>query len=168
MTPIILRFAAQEDCLDIFTWRNDPVTIAVSPSGAVRWEEHIVWFEEKMNSPQTQLFIATNEKAEKLGIIRFDRQKETKREKREEEKEDAAEVSININPFFRSQGYGAMVLQQALDIYFANFPVQTIFAQIMPENIVSLKLFRKMGFVEESVRESNMVKMMKERNLERI
>ncbi len=161
MTPIMLRFAALEDCQDIFTWRNDPVTIAVSPSGAVQWENHLAWFKEKVHSPHSHLFIALNEKAEKIGIIRFDRQKEAPSGDGEEEEE--AEVSINLNPLFRSQGYGAMVLQQALDLYFANFPVQKIFARIMPENIVSLNLFRKMGFVEEEKREEGMVRVVKER-----
>lgn len=159
MAKIILRFAAQEDCQDIFTWRNDPVTIAVSPSGAVQWENHLAWFKEKSHSPHSHLFIAINEKAEKIGIIRFDRQKET----HSGDGEEKAEVSINLNPSFRSQGYGALVLQQALDLYFANFPVQKIFARIMPENIVSLNFFRKMSFVEEEKREEGMVRMVKER-----
>lgn len=158
MTTIMLRFAALEDCQDIFTWRNDPVTISVSPSGAVRWENHLAWFEEKTHSPHSHLFIAINEKTEKIGIVRFDRQNEV-----EKGEGEAAEVSINLNPSFRSQGYGAMVLQQALDIYFANFPVQKIFARIMPKNIVSLNLFRKMGFVEEETQEDGMIRVVKRR-----
>ena len=180
MTPLILRFAGKEDCEDIFRWRNDPVTIMYSPSGAVQLENHLRWFEEKLNSPNTHLFIALNEKSEKIGMVRFDIQAG----ERKQNEGNEAEVSINLNPSFRSQGYGKKVLQEALDIYFANFPVSLISARIMPKNLVSLNLFQKMGFREEGKTEnrienrmenreensieSKMVRMVKERNQERV
>ena len=180
MTPIILRFAGKEDCEDIFRWRNDQVTVMYSQSGTVQWENHLRWFEEKLNSPDTHLFIAVNGTSEKIGMVRFDIQPEEEKEKEGKK----AEVSINLNPSFRSQGYGKKVLQEALDIYFANFPVQLIFARIMPKNLVSLNLFQKMGFREEgktenrienrmenreeNSTESKMVRMVKERSSERV
>ena len=90
---ITLRFAERKDSLDILAWRNDPVTVRFSPTGAVKLEDHLKWFEDKLSSLNTNIFIALQEQ-NKIGMIRFDREGRS------------AEVSINLDPRYRGKGYG--------------------------------------------------------------
>ena len=136
MATITLRTATREDCWDIFSWRNDPTTIAFSPSGKVKKENHLRWFEEKISSAASSLYIVMNETGDKVGIIRFDRQMED------------AEISININPLFRGKGYGTEALKEAIARYLSESPVQRLIAKVVPENSISKHLFQKNGFKE--------------------
>lgn len=136
MAIITLRAATREDCWDIFSWRNDPTTIAFSPSGKVKKENHLRWFEEKIISATSSLYIVMNETGDKVGIIRFDRQMED------------AEISINMNPLFRGKGYGTEALKKAIAQYFSESLVQRLIAKVVPENSISKHLFQKNGFKE--------------------
>ncbi len=140
---LLLRFAQEEDCNDIYEWRNDPITIRFSPSGGVEYKNHLQWFAKKIKDQNTQLFIILNQEQQKIGIIRFDKE------------EEKAEVSINLNPKHRRQGYGKKSLQKALEIYFNNFNIDEITARINPENEASLKLFLGLGFKDTHNRDEN-------------
>lgn len=131
---IFLRPAQKDDCLDIFNWRNDPVSVMFSPSGKIKFEEHEVWFNKKIEDPQTSIIVITNLKKEKVGMIRFDKDKKK------------AIVSINLNPKYRGKGLGKESLRLAIKKYFNNFDVEEIVAKIDPKNVVSQNLFFKLGF----------------------
>lgn len=135
-----LRPAKEEDCWDIFRWRNDPITIRFSPSGVVRTEEHEQWFRKRLNSKDTVFYIIYKTEGEarenKMGVIRFDQSK------------DHAEVSINLDPAHRGVGYGVIALKKAITLYFKEAPVKKITARIMYQNIPSRKLFMKLGFLK--------------------
>src|SRR3989344_2193574 len=140
---IYLRFVEEEDKETIFNWRNDPVTIENSITGKVNYLEHKIWFANKIKDINTHLFIIINEFFEKVGIVFFN------------EKDNQAVISINLNPDFRGKGYGTASLLKAVSQYFDNFPIESIIAEIKENNNISLRLFKQIGFVEES----------KERNL---
>lgn len=134
---IRLRPAAPEDCWDLFAWRNDPVSILVSPTGKVEKETHRRWFNEKLLSENTKIFIITNEQQDKIGMLRFDKSGEE------------SEISINLNPRFRGQGYGEQSLREGLRAYFSNIPVEKVWARIMPTNKASVKVFKLVGFQQD-------------------
>ena len=134
MKFILFRFAEKEDCDDLFMWRNDPATVKISPSGKVEYHQHVQWFNQKLQNQNTHIFIILNQELVKIGMIRFDR------------KNDNAEISINITPLFRSQGYGKESLKKVLHTYFSNFPVSTIHARIYPQNKASQYIFKLTGF----------------------
>jgi len=131
---IYFRFADEKDIKDIYRWRNNPVTVKFSPTGKVEYKEHVKWFSQKLKDSNTNLLIIINQDMDKIGIVRFDQQR------------DKAEISINLNPDYRSQGYGKICLIKALNLYFSNFEVNEVTARIHPKNTVSQKLFFKIGF----------------------
>ncbi len=138
MNKIIqLRTAIPEDCWDLLAWRNDPVSIQFSPTGKVEKETHRRWFNEKLCCENTKIFIITNEQQDKIGMLRFDKSGEE------------SEISINLNPKFRGQGYGEQSLRESLRTYFSNFPVEKVWARIMPTNEASIKVFRQVGFQQD-------------------
>ena len=144
---ITLRFAERKDSLDILAWRNDPVTVRFSPTGTVKLEDHLKWFEDKLSSLNTNIFIALQEQ-NKIGMIRFDREGRS------------AEVSINLNPDYRGKGYGKKCLEQAVYLYFTNFPVYELTARIMPENAASINIFTKIGFKQNERESKEATKML--------
>ncbi|MFC1801734.1 GNAT family N-acetyltransferase [Nanoarchaeota archaeon] len=133
---VYFRLAKEEDCDDLFKWRNDPITVKFSPTGKVKYENHVNWFKNKIKDPDTHIFIITNQSAEQIGMVRFDKNGEK------------AEISINLNPEFRGLGYGKLSLRKALEFYFNNFHTNIMIAKIDPNNIISQKLFFNMGFKE--------------------
>ncbi len=138
---LIYRFADKNDCKTIFNWRNDPSTIRYAPSGKVDYNNHLNWFNQKISNPKTQIFMVTkrkdqnNSENEEIGMIRFDFRDDS-----------CSEISINLNPQFRGQGWGAKMLASMTKKYFMNFNVKKIYAQIMAGNLGSIKLFEKCGF----------------------
>ena len=127
--PVILRRAAQDDALDVLRWRNDPVTRAMSRAQDVVEEAaHLAWFARAIDDPRRTLLIGELG-GQKVGIVRFDHGEET-------------EVSINLNPDCRGRGLSYALLSEALA--YASGPV---IAEIRPENLASVRLFERAGFV---------------------
>ena len=142
---IYLRLVEEEDKEEILSWRNNPITIKNSTTiGKVKSSEHNVWFNKKIKDTSTHLFIINNESFEKIGIIFFNKQ------------DNQATISININPYFRGQGYGFTSLFEAVKQYFNNFSVNSIVAEIKENNSLSLKIFKRVGFKEET-KEGNLL-----------
>ena len=122
---MILRRASRADAADMLAWRNDPTTRAMSRnSEAITEGEHIVWLETALADPHCVLFIA-EEGSDKLGMVRVDR----------------GEVSINVSPAFRGNGYGKRLLSMAV----ARFGM--LQAHVRSENTASRRLFEGAGFM---------------------
>ncbi|MEK6845864.1 MAG: GNAT family N-acetyltransferase, partial [Nanoarchaeota archaeon] len=142
-SPVILRLIDEKDSLDIFNWRNDPVTVKFSTTGKVEWSQHQAWFPKKIKDLNTCWLILTNSTQEKIGMVRFDK-----------EDKNIAVVSINLNPAFRSQGYGQLSLERSIQYYFKKCQKESggllrLKALIHPDNLASHRLFRSCGFKEE-------------------
>ncbi len=132
---LTVRKATLDDSTDIFDWRNDPVSVKFSPTGLVKLEDHLKWYPRKLTDNNCLMLIITNEKKEKIGMARFDRENEK------------AVVSININPKFRGRGYGYLGLTAAISECFGHYLVEKIEAKVDTDNEISKKLFQKSGFV---------------------
>ena len=130
---IFLRFVDEHDSEDILRWRNDPETVAASPSGAVEPSAHAQWYNQKLRDTSCHQFIVQDE-LHKIGVVRFDCDGKK------------AEVSITINPELRGRGYGKLALHKALGVYFSNFPAESVIAKIVEENARSVRLFSSCGF----------------------
>lgn len=125
---MICRPATSDDARDVWIWRNDPLTRAMSRStDAVTWEGHAVWFENALANPEITLLIGEVE-GEKVGMVRFDHGPET-------------EVSINVNPACRGRGYGLALLRQGVALAGGE-----VFAEIRDENLASRRMFERAGF----------------------
>lgn len=132
---IDFKKATEEDCLDLFNWRNDPDVRENSfNSEEISFETHKDWFLNSLNSDKRDIFILF-EGNEKLGVIRFD------------VKDDFAEISITVKKEKRGQGYASAALKLLSDYYLNEKPINLIIAKVKSENIASLKSFQKAGYV---------------------
>jgi RimJ/RimL family protein N-acetyltransferase len=123
-----LRPATEADALDVWAWRNDPLTRAMSRNqDVVEKADHLAWFTRALADPNRTLLIGEVE-GEKVGMVRFDHGDET-------------EVSINVNPAHRSRGYGYSLLSEAVKRADGD-----VWAEIKAENAASRRLFERVGF----------------------
>jgi RimJ/RimL family protein N-acetyltransferase len=132
VSEVRLRPATPDDARDVWLWRNDPLTRAMSrTSEETPWESHHAWFEQALADPARTLLIGEGPEG-KVGMVRFDRGRET-------------EVSINVNPAVRGRGYGHALLAAAMATVQGD-----VVAGIREENVASQRLFERVGFRLES------------------
>ena len=163
---IILRKASMEDAELLFQWKNDKATIenSISKRG-VTMEEHLKWLENVIDNPMRQLFIL-DVNGVSVGQLRLDLESADKkmdvcqRKDCENPKEDknrdeflgkkewTAEISYGLGAEHRGKGLGKVLLEQA-ETLADMFEISTLIAEVLPHNIASQRLFKKMGFEEE-------------------
>ena len=135
---ITVRYATVADSRDLWLWRNDPLTRAMSKDdGEVSWEDHSAWFAKIMARPETALFIG-EQQGGKIGMCRFDRNLERA----------TCVVSINLNPDHRGRGLSTLLLRRALAEFATGFSGDFL-AEIRTDNLASRQCFLKNGFEHE-------------------
>lgn len=132
-----IRPVADEDCRLLWEWANDPSVRALSfqPS-SIPWEEHVAWFGRKTADPNCHLYIVTDEAKHPVGQVRFDIQPD-----------GSAETSISISKECRNRGYGTEALRLACHAFYQAVQVTRIVAYCKPQNLASIRVFEKAGFV---------------------
>lgn len=134
---INLRLADYNDCEILWEWVNDPdVRKASFSSEKISWETHKAWLKGKLKDSNSYIFIALNEKKQPIGQVRFDLKTKNN-----------AEIDISIDSEKRGEGYGLLILEQAVNEFFKKTQVEICTAWIKSENQSSQKLFTKAGFV---------------------
>jgi len=130
-----LRKVQESDCELLWKWANDPETRAASFSSApIPWEDHTRWFNSKLNSANCMMYIAIMNDVIPLGQIRYDI------------KQENAVISISIDSKFRSKGYGAILIREALKRLFNESDVRRVHAYVKQDNNSSASVFTKAGF----------------------
>lgn len=134
---ICLRRATETDCYDVWNWRNHPEVRRWSfDKGEIDYSYHVEWFKEKLGNKDSRIYIAENERGQKLGQVRFERKKA-----------DLAVVNINVNPDFLRKGLGNRILSKATLQYLRdNREVKEVRAEILEGNSASRKAFQKAGY----------------------
>ncbi len=137
MNKISTRKVILEDRKIIWEWWNDPLTRKMMKLNEyVSWDNHVKWFDNTINSDKRILFISI-EDSKKVGVVRFDLKGE-----------DIYEVSININPYFRSKGYGNKILKSSLNEFLSmELKVKKLFAMFKIINKASKKVFLNNQFI---------------------
>jgi spore coat polysaccharide biosynthesis predicted glycosyltransferase SpsG/ribosomal protein S18 acetylase RimI-like enzyme len=132
-----LREGKERDCYDLWVWRNHPEARKWSfEKKEIDYWHHVEWFRKKARSKGTKIYVAENEKSEKVGQVRFQRGKEGR-----------TYVNINLNPDFFNQGLGNKILKKATHRFVRENPeVAELRAEILGENTVSKKAFQKAGY----------------------
>jgi RimJ/RimL family protein N-acetyltransferase len=134
---ITLRRVRREDCTLLWDWANAPEVRAASfSSEPIPWEEHVRWFESKINDENCFFFLAVNQQSAPIGQVRFDR----------EGKE--AIISVSIAKKFRGMSYGSLLIEMASRKLFAITNISQINAYIRIENEISKHAFAKAGYEE--------------------
>ena len=131
-----LRQVAEEDCRLIWTWANDPEVRAVSfSSEAIPYDDHVAWFESKLNDPSCYFYIAEDKNDEPVGQVRYEREG------------TEATISVSLDKKFRGKGYGTALLHLTSQRFFETADVEVIHAYIKEGNEASVGAFKKAGFV---------------------
>lgn len=133
-----LRKAGSKDCRFIWELANDPVVRSVSFStDEIPWEKHQQWFIAKIQDPKCRFYVAENAFGEKLGQIRF------------ELKAEGWVISLSIISKFRGKGLGSDLIKAGSQTMFdTDHKIKKIHAYIKNENISSIRVFEKSGYIK--------------------
>lgn len=131
-----LKSVKAEDCDILFEWANDPETRKQSfNSNPIAYEDHVKWFDSKLQSPDSRIFILMCDDTPS-GTIRLDRISDS----------GNFLISYSIAPSMRGKGLGKEILRLVID----EAEPGTIFeAYVKPENQASRRCFEALGFTEE-------------------
>ncbi len=137
MSLINARKATPEDSKDLFNWRNDVQTRAMShTSEAIAWEDHSDWFSASLERDNRSLVIC-EKKEIPVAVVRFD------------VSGDRALISINLAPDMRGKGLATPCLKSAIAFFEAQVSgIKTLDAEIKPENEASRRSFEATGFTQ--------------------
>lgn len=131
-----LRRAAESDCKLLWQWANESGVRESSLSTAfIPWENHMSWFEEKLQDPKCQIFIASDERQAPVGQLRLD-----------STGHGEAELAISIAVEKRGAGYGCALLEMATSEAFTGTGIARLHAFIKPENAASIRTFEQGRF----------------------
>ena len=127
---ILLRNADLEDAELLFNWANDKAvrnnSINQEP---IIWENHLKWFESKLNTSETKILILESDD-QSLGQIRIDFV------------EDYWIIDYSIDNQFRGNGLGKEIVRLLLK----KFEAYKFKATVKKENQASIGVFNNLGF----------------------
>lgn len=133
---IYLRLAREGDCRLFWEWANDPVTRASSLSTKeILLEDHVKWFDEKLDDPRDLMFVACDLEERPLGQARLHIRNPGE-----------GEISVAMDAAERGKGLGKTVIDLSVNKIFHVTQVHTVHAYIKPNNISSIKAFEKAMF----------------------
>lgn len=133
MAPeVIIRKAELRDMRVVFELSNDPLVRANSiHSELIDWTTHEKWFANALVNPRLKFYIAESTGGALIGQVRF------------EGREDGWFVSISLAAEFRGKGMAQVVLMKAMEAS----GQQCFIAEIGSDNLASLSLFERCGFI---------------------
>lgn len=137
---ILLRRVNISDCDLLFRWVNDlEVRKNAFNSNRILYKDHVSWLKRKINNKQTEMYIAyADEKP--IGQIRL-----------EINNLGEGEIDYSIDPCYRGQGYGGMLLDRLINFLAEQKQTNCIIGKVKRDNLASQKAFIKTGFSEEKM-----------------
>lgn len=137
---IVLRLATDRDIRNLYKWRNSAKSREMSlNSEHIDFEDHKRWFSNVKNDSRYLIYVAELNFTS-IGSIRIFFKKNSE-----------AEISIVIEEKFQQKGLGSKILQKAIKEVTENIKeTLTLIATIKKNNLSSIKIFQKCGFVENS------------------
>lgn len=137
---IFLRKAHENDCKLLWEWANEMEVRRWSfSSQRIAWRDHQKWFADKLKDPNCFHFVATDRFGNAVGQIRFDFT------------DFIAEVHITIDRDMRGCGIGSRLLRVAVGELKDLAPIKYVCGHVLPDNIVSIRAFKKAGFQEKGL-----------------
>ena len=129
--------ATLEHSREIFNWRNDLQSRKMFISGdEVTWENHTNWYLRALDSDFKAIYIGKHSEVDELvGMVRFDIEVEQK----------SAEVSINLNPYWRGKRVSVDLLSLAIKRFRNNQKIP-LFSTVKKCNQASIKCFERCNF----------------------
>ena len=139
-----MRRIVESDAQLIFEWANDDdVRSNAINTHKIKWEDHINWFNKKLCSVNTYMFIGFLQD-KPVGQIRFDK-----------ENGDYI-IDYSISKIHRGRGLGTEIVKEGIKILseLISKPFRVI-AQVKEENIASIKVFTRLHFTKTATVSKN-------------
>jgi RimJ/RimL family protein N-acetyltransferase len=136
---VSLRLVQQGDCRLLWEWVNEPaVRASAFSTRPISWEEHVAWFAHRQKAPDCQMHLVLDDAQQPVGQVRFDLRAD-----------GSAEIDVSIAPTRRRQGYGTQAVRLACARLFETRRVSRVVARVRAENMASIRMFERAGFVHE-------------------
>ncbi|MEB3291573.1 MAG: GNAT family N-acetyltransferase, partial [Synechococcales bacterium] len=150
---IRLRKAQLQDCRLVWQWANEPSTRQASfQTQPIAWEPHVQWFEEKLQDPTCDFWIAIDAHEIPVGQVRCDRLSSPNSPAQVQLSQlhvsQTVQISISVDSNFRHRGYGRQIVEMAVQKILSQPSIQSISAWIKPNNFASIHLFEQAHFVK--------------------
>jgi RimJ/RimL family protein N-acetyltransferase len=134
-----MRATTIQDSLDLLEWRNAIEVRKISRNQAlIPKKVHKHWLLNRLNLQPHEPFWMFESARGKIGCVRFD----------STEIQNQFAISLIINPLFRGEGYGKIILGQAINEFLARNPAVSFHAEVHKSNLISRSLFLSSGFKE--------------------
>ncbi len=134
MSALQLIKATMDDCEIIYNWANEEEVRKNSfNSDLIEYEDHIKWFEAKINDDNVYLFILKDEDI-LVGMLRLEKQED-----------DSLLINFSIDANSRGKGYATKLLKLIKEKYLN----EVLIGKVKPENIGSIKAFEKAGYIKK-------------------
>jgi RimJ/RimL family protein N-acetyltransferase len=128
---VSLREATHLDSELLFEWTNDiAVRQSSFNSNSINLNDHLSWFDKKLKSSETKIYIATIKQNEPIGQIRIDAF------------EDYWLIGYSIDKSFRGMGFGKHIVKLMIKLN----PKKKFLAKVKSVNIASQKVFETLDF----------------------
>jgi RimJ/RimL family protein N-acetyltransferase len=136
MNSITYRLANINDLETYFKWLNDPQVREFSfSSDKISFEEHCLWFKDKLSNQNFFFYIFQNNQNQLIGQVRIQKTEQYQ-----------STIGISVCSEHRGYGYGKEMLKLATLHFFNLNPNFEINAFIKKENNSSRKIFQSAGF----------------------
>ncbi len=123
------RHANFSDASLLFNWANDPYVRSHSlSSDLISWPSHLEWLHQKLLHHSSRIYIYFN-KSQAVGNLRLDMTSQ------------GYKISYLVDAKFRGQGFGNQIIMDAIERSQGK-----LIAEVKGDNIISNKIFDKMGF----------------------
>ncbi len=134
---VFFRPASEEDCRDLWLWRNNSEVRKWSLSRErISYDKHREWFQSKLRDKRVNIYVFENKNGNKIGQVRFEITK------------NLAHININLNPKYIGQGFGKRIIRQATGLFFRKkHGIVEVIAEVLKENVASRRAFERAGYV---------------------
>jgi len=143
---LIQRRIGKEDADKLFDYRSDRVTNMYQgfiPTSLEQVERFLEGSATEINIPESRYQVGVYTKLSKklIGDISLHF---TGRENRQ------VEIGVTLKKDYQSNGYASEALKVLLDYLFNELDKHRVYGYIDPENVASMALMKKLGFVKEA------------------
>ena len=129
------RYALANNVDLYFKWANDALVRQNSlNTKQINFDDHVVWFTEKVENPNVFMYLFLNEQNESVGQVIIER------------KENWASVGQSVAKEHRGKRYSSEMLSKGTDDFLKKFPKDTIVSVVKTNNISSIKMSINSGF----------------------
>ena len=134
--PTRMRAACAEDARLLWAWANDPLVLAMAfDPQPLPWEPYQQWFLQRTAEGRSWFALLEIAGGPPIGQARFDVHAQ------------GLEMDYSIAAPYRGQGYGAMLVAEALALARTRWDAGTlVIARVLTANPRSLAVCRRAGF----------------------